>query len=66
MEHLSKWTLIAGEDPVATDATACRVMRINPYEVSHIRKAYEKGLGNIDDIQILGERLEDVAHAFER
>lgn len=58
--------IIAGEDPVATDAIACRIMRIDPHEVSHIRKAYEKGLGNIDDIQILGERLEDVAHAFER
>ena len=58
--------IIAGEDPVATDATACRIMGIDPHEVSHIRKAYQKGLGNIDDIQVLGERLEDVTHVFER
>ena len=58
--------IIAGEDPVATDATACRVMGINPQEVSHIRKAYEKGLGNIDDIQVLGERLDNVTHIFRR
>jgi uncharacterized protein (DUF362 family) len=58
--------IIAGKDPVATDATACRVMGFDPHEISHIRKAYEKGLGSIDDVQILGERLEDVARTFLR
>ncbi|MDQ1278994.1 MAG: hypothetical protein QG670_254 [Thermoproteota archaeon] len=58
--------IIVGEDPVATDATGCRVMGIDPHEVSHIRRAYERGLGNIDDIQILGEKLEDVTRKFNR
>ena len=58
--------IIAGPDPVATDATACRVMGFDPHEISHIRKAYEKGLGNIDDVQVLGEKLEDVARTFLR
>jgi len=58
--------ILAGEDIVATDATACRIMGIDPHEVSHIRKAAEKGLGNIDDIQVLGERIEDVARIFRR
>jgi len=58
--------IIAGEDPVATDATACRIMGIDPHEVSHIRKAYEKGLGNIDDIQVIGENLKDITHVFKR
>ena len=58
--------IIAGEDPVATDATACRIMGINPHEVAHIQKAFEKGLGNIDDIQILGEKIKDVTHVFKR
>ncbi len=58
--------IIAGKDPVATDATACRVMGFDPHEISHIRKAYEKGLGNIDDVQVLGEKLEDVARTFLR
>ena len=57
--------IIAGEDPVATDATACRIMGIDPHEVYHIQKACEKGLGNIDDIQVLGEKLEEVTHAFK-
>jgi uncharacterized protein (DUF362 family) len=58
--------IIAGKDPVATDATGCRVMGFDPHEISHIRKAYEKGLGNIDDVQVLGEKLEDVARTFLR
>jgi uncharacterized protein (DUF362 family) len=58
--------ITAGNDPVATDATACRVMGFDPHEISHIRKAYEKGLGNIDDVQILGEKLENVVRPFLR
>lgn len=57
--------VIAGKDPVATDATACRVMGIDPYEVSHIRRASEKGLGSIE-AQILGEKLEAVTRPFKR
>jgi uncharacterized protein (DUF362 family) len=58
--------IIAGNDPVATDATACRVMGFDPHEISHVRKAYEKGLSNIDDVQILGEKLENVIRPFLR
>jgi uncharacterized protein (DUF362 family) len=58
--------IIAGADAVATDATACRVMGIDPHEIKHIRKAYEKGLGNIDDIQVIGEKLETVTRPFKR
>jgi uncharacterized protein (DUF362 family) len=58
--------IIAGTDTVATDATACRVMGINPHEIKHIRKAHEKGLGNIDDIHVLGEKLENVTRPFKR
>ena len=57
--------IIAGRDVVATDATACRVMDIDPHTVKHIQKAYEKGLGNIDDINVLGERVENVKRRFE-
>jgi uncharacterized protein (DUF362 family) len=58
--------IIAGTDTVATDATACRVMGIDPQEIKHIRKAHEKGLGNIDDIQVIGEKLETVTRPFKR
>ena len=58
--------IMAGKDIVATDATASRVMGFDPHEISHIRRAYEKGLGNIDDIEILGEKLENVTRTFQR
>ena len=58
--------IIAGKDVVATDATAARVMGFEPKEISHIRRAGEKGLGNIDNIEIVGSRIEDVAKLFKR
>jgi uncharacterized protein (DUF362 family) len=57
--------IIAGTDVVATDATACRVMGVDPHEIRHIRKAHEKGLGNIDNVQVLGEKLEAVTRPFK-
>jgi uncharacterized protein (DUF362 family) len=41
-------------------------MGFDPHEISHIRRAHEKGLGNIDDIEIVGEKLGDVTRTFQR
>jgi hypothetical protein len=48
-----------GDNPVATDATACRLMGFDPTRIKHIRIAENEGLGscNIGDIHI----LEDLA-----
>ena len=58
--------IITSKDVVAADSTGCRVMGIDPHDVSHIRRAHEKGLGNIDDIEVLGEKIESVARKFKR
>ncbi|HTY74005.1 MAG TPA: DUF362 domain-containing protein [Candidatus Nanoarchaeia archaeon] len=58
--------IIASKDVVAADSTGCRVMGIDPHEVSHIRRAHEKGLGNIDDVEVLGEKIVDVSKNFKR
>ena len=58
--------IVAGKDPVATDSTACRVMGIEPHGIKHIYKAHQKGLGNIDDIELVGEKLESVTRLFTR
>lgn len=58
--------IIAGKDVVATDATASRIMGFEPTEIAHIRRAHEKGLGNIDEIETLGSKLEDVTRVFKR
>jgi uncharacterized protein (DUF362 family) len=57
--------IIAGTDPVATDATATRIMGFNPNEIKHIRKAHEKGLGKTE-AQIIGEKLEIVKRQFKQ
>jgi uncharacterized protein (DUF362 family) len=58
--------IIAGKDVVATDATAARVMGFDPMEISHIRTAAQKGLGNIENIEIVGSKLDDVKQVFKR
>jgi uncharacterized protein (DUF362 family) len=58
--------IIASTDVVAADATGCRVMGIDPHSLSHIRRAGAKGLGNIDDVEVVGEKIENVAKAFKR
>ncbi len=58
--------ILVGNDPIVTYATACRVMGIDPQKIDHIRKAYDRSIGNIDDIQVLGKRLENVTYMFKR
>jgi uncharacterized protein (DUF362 family) len=59
-------TIIAGRDIVATDATACRVMGFEPHQVDHIRMGHERGLGEIDGIEVVGDGIEAVKRAFKR
>jgi len=58
--------IIAGKDPVATDSVASRIMGFDPHTIYYIMRAHEKGLGEIDDIEVVGARIEDVARAFKR
>lgn len=58
--------IIAGTDVVATDATACRIMGIDPHEIKHVLKAADEGMGEIDDVQVVGEKLETVSRPFKR
>jgi uncharacterized protein (DUF362 family) len=59
--------LVAGRDPVAVDATCCRIMRINPYRVGYLRLA----TGGLDaqiseaNIQQAGEPIAAVATPFD-
>lgn len=60
--------LIAGKDVVAVDATACRVMGIEPAEIYHVRRAYEKGFGEMNEVKIsiVGLRIDEVRRQFKR
>jgi uncharacterized protein (DUF362 family) len=59
-------TVVAGVNPVATDATATRIMGFDPHEISHIKKAHKKGLGEIDNIRVVGDGIEAVLRSFKR
>jgi uncharacterized protein (DUF362 family) len=59
-------TIIAGVDVVATDATACRVMGFDPHKIGHIRMAHERGLGEIDLIEVVGADIEEIKRKFAR
>lgn len=58
--------IFAGKDVVATDATCARVMGFDPHEISHIRAAAQRGIGNIDDVEVVGEKIEAVKKDFKR
>lgn len=59
-------TVIASTDAVAADATAARAMGFDPDEVDHIRWAHESGIGQKDDINVLGDGLDTVKKVFAR
>jgi uncharacterized protein (DUF362 family) len=58
--------LIFGDDLVAVDATAARVMRIDPRKIKYLANAGEF-LGNLanDKIEQVGERIEKVQQDFQ-
>ena len=60
--------VVAGTNPVEVDSVCTRIMGIEPTEVKHIANASLMGLGemDIDKIQVLGERLEDVSTSFDK
>lgn len=54
--------ILASSDPVALDAVACAVVGIDPMSIDTTRLAAEQGLGigDVTNIEIRGERIEDV------
>lgn len=58
--------VIAGKDVVSTDTITSKVMGFDPFKIYHIKRAAEKGLGEIEDIEVLGEDLNKVTRIFKR
>jgi uncharacterized protein (DUF362 family) len=54
--------LVAGKDPVAVDATACRMVGLDINLVEYFVPARERGLGNFEEdlIDIRGKAIQDV------
>jgi uncharacterized protein (DUF362 family) len=59
--------LVAGSDPVAVDATCCRIMRIDPFRVGYLRLASGHEGAHIMERNIVqtGAAIADVAMKFE-
>lgn len=58
--------VVVGSDPVAVDATATRIMGIDPRRVAHLSFAGALGLGRVsaDQIAVVGTKLADVAQVY--
>ena len=57
--------IIVGNNPIGADTVAARVMMFNPKSVPHLKKATKRGLGSMNDIELMGENLEDVETPFK-
>ena len=54
--------IVAGKDPVALDATVCRMVGLDIGKVDYFEAALERGLGNVDEskIEIRGNTIAEV------
>jgi len=54
--------IVAGKDPVAVDATICRMVGLDVNKVPYFEPARERAIGNFDEerIEIRGRRVEEV------
>jgi uncharacterized protein (DUF362 family) len=59
-------TIIASTDPIAADAVAARCIGIDPWSIDHVRWLHEAGVGEIDDVEILGDGVEAVYKKWDR
>ncbi len=59
--------LVMGADPLAVDATCCRLMRLDPEKIGYLRLGALKKLGHLAEAEIkqLGEPIEALAKPFE-
>ncbi len=60
--------IVAGQDPVATDAIGSMVMGIDPTRVEHLRLCAEAGLGEHrpDHIRVVGAPVSNVCKAYRQ
>ncbi len=59
-------TIIASADPVAADATGARVIGIDPETIDHVKWLHESGIGEINDIEVVGDGIEAVYRKWDR
>lgn len=62
-----KGYILASSDSVAIDAVSAKMMGFDPLSIPYIRMCHEKGLGvgNINEIEIIGEDIREVNWGFK-
>ena len=58
-------TIIASVDPVAADATGARCIGVDPHTIDHVRWLHEAGIGEIDNIEVVGDGIDTVYQKWE-
>lgn len=60
--------IMAGRDPVAIDTIAAMSMGFEPHELPYLKAASDAGIGvcDIDQIEVVGNSIEEVKIPFER
>jgi len=58
-------TIIASRDPVAADAVAARCIGMDPWSIDHIRWLHEAGVGEIDEVEVVGDGIEAVYRKWD-
>jgi hypothetical protein len=59
--------ILASEDQVAVDAVSAKMMGYDPFSIDFIKLAHDRGLGlgDIDQIDIVGDDISDVCYGCE-
>ena len=58
--------IIASVDAIAADATAARCIGIDPEIIDHVRWLHEAGIGEINDIEVIGDGIDAVYREWDR
>ncbi len=59
-------TIIASVDAIAADATAARCIGIAPETIDHVRWLHEAGVGEMNNIEVVGDGIETVYREWDR
>ena len=59
-------TIIASVDAVAADATAARCIGINPETIDHVKWLHEAGIGEMNNVEVVGDGIGAVYREWDR
>jgi len=58
--------VITGRNNLAVDFVAARVMGYDPWKIGYLRLAVKENLGNVENLRVVGQSIEDVCKLFPR